>query len=234
MAGVRLRRPGADGDAKHPRGAFDAVFSASGRRLAATIGGDGKVSLWDMSGETGRPRGLGGVDSGQMGNRRSSMALSPDGRARRRPYLRLLLPVGRHRPRPRPPAGARTDVGHIGPVGAIAFSPDGSRVATGSVDGALVLWDVTDRSRPRRIGPALYSRRIGFPLSMLFLPGGRTLAVQGISSVDLWDLSEVASPGADLLPEACARLGGASLDRAAWKAHAGETAYVMTCRGADG
>ncbi|BCM70370.1 hypothetical protein CFC35_08295 [Streptomyces sp. FBKL.4005] len=218
---------------KHPRGAFDAVFSASGRRLA-TIGGDGKVSLWDMSGETGRPRGLGGVDSGQMGNRRSSMALSPDGRLLAVGHTSASFSLWDVTDPARARRLARTDVGHIGPVGAIAFSPDGSRVATGSVDGALVLWDVTDRSRPRRIGPALYSRRIGFPLSMLFLPGGRTLAVQGISSVDLWDLSEVASPGADLLPEACARLGGASLDRAAWKAHAGETAYVTTCRGADG
>ena len=39
----------------------------------------------------------------------------------------------------------QTFKGHFGPVHTIAFSPDGTRLATGSPDGTLRLWDATAR-----------------------------------------------------------------------------------------
>ena len=39
----------------------------------------------------------------------------------------------------------RTFQGHIGPIYAIAFNPDGTRLATGGGDGTLRVWDTTAR-----------------------------------------------------------------------------------------
>ncbi|MFD7639273.1 hypothetical protein ACFV4P_01335 [Kitasatospora sp. NPDC059795] len=102
---------------------------------------------------------------------------------------------------------ARVD-GDTGPVGTVAYSPDGRTMATGLNTGATVrLWDVTDPGRPTPLGlplpedPAVDSIR-----SVAFSPDGRTLAVGGHSGdhtrdgivgsgvLDLWDVSSAAHP----------------------------------------
>ena len=55
--------------------------------------------------------------------------------------------VERHRPGPPHPAGPTPDRPHR-PVDAVAFSPDGHTLATGSADQTVRLWNVTDPAHP--------------------------------------------------------------------------------------
>ncbi len=47
--------------------------------------------------------------------------------------------------------------GHVGPVHALSFSPDGRRLASGSRDTTILVWDVTGRLQNGRLGPAQLS-----------------------------------------------------------------------------
>ncbi|MGH3569345.1 MAG: TIR domain-containing protein, partial [Pseudonocardia sp.] len=50
---------------------------------------------------------------------------------------------------------AGTLTGHSGSVASVAFAPDGRTLATGSEDNTVILWDLTDRARPGRLGQPL-------------------------------------------------------------------------------
>ncbi|MFF7636191.1 helix-turn-helix domain-containing protein [Kitasatospora sp. NPDC008050] len=89
--------------------------------------------------------------------------------------------------------------GHAGPVNAVAFSPDSSRLATASSDGTVKIWSAADR----RLDTTLTGH--GGPVrAVAFAPDGRTIA-SGSSdgTVRLWDL-----PGR-LLPVTLFGNGGA-------------------------
>lgn len=74
--------------------------------------------------------------------------------------------------------------GHTGRVEAVAFSPDGATVATGSWDQTVRLWDVaTGRERARFTWP------IGRVYSLAYAPDGLRLAAGGdTGAVVMWDL----------------------------------------------
>ena len=80
-----------------------------------------------------------------------------------------------------------------GAVRAVAYSTDGRIAATGLDSGAVVLWDTTERERPRRY-PGSPSGS-GFAQVLAFSPDSRTLAV-GHSSGDvvLWDVTTPSAP----------------------------------------
>jgi WD40 repeat protein len=86
--------------------------------------------------------------------------------------------------------------GHSQPVFALAFTPDGTTLATGGFDGLVKVWDVaTGRERGRLLGHAVPV------LSVAFSPDGQTLASAGCAppgvggslarpaEVKLWDRS---------------------------------------------
>jgi hypothetical protein len=88
-----------------------------------------------------------------------------------------------------------TVTGHTSFVFSVAFSsPDGHILATASQDTTVQLWDLTDRARPKPLGPPLtdhtnpvYSVAVG--------PDGHTLATaSGDNTVQLWDLTDPARP----------------------------------------
>ena len=88
----------------------------------------------------------------------------------------------------------RTLRSHTATVWAVAFAPDGRTLATTSDDQTVRLWDLNNRDRPRRLGPAL-TGHTGSVFGVAFAPDGRTLATASDDrTVRLWDLSDRPRP----------------------------------------
>ena len=78
-----------------------------------------------------------------------------------------------------------TLTGHQGVVAAVAFSPDGSLLATGSWDGTAKLWEVSSGKEVR----TLTHHKMAV-VSVAFSPDGRLLAVgSDDTTVTLWDVA---------------------------------------------
>lgn len=74
----------------------------------------------------------------------------------------------------------------------VAFAPDARILATAASDGTGILWDITDPTRPQRLGDPLTgpSNRVG---ALSFAPDGTTLAAASEDGTAvLWDLSDPA------------------------------------------
>jgi len=74
--------------------------------------------------------------------------------------------------------------GHIGGVGAVAFSSDSSRLAGCSGNGTLWLWDV---QQLREISPAAPSEQIRQPRCVAFSPNDSRLLIGFAGGVRVWD-----------------------------------------------
>ncbi len=171
--GRRAGQPGRRGVRAHP----PATFSAGGG-LLATSDGHGIVRVWDIS-----ARRLVGEPLSSY-HTLTGLALSPDGKtlAVAGSGVQLWQTATGQRIGSALPA-----VGH-GRYRAVAFSPDGTLLATLGADGTARIWNVTTQ---QEIGaPMTVDRPVAPTGAVAFSPSGRTLVTVGAGGqAQLWSVA---------------------------------------------
>ncbi|MFF8381604.1 WD40 repeat domain-containing protein [Streptomyces sp. NPDC015661] len=179
------------------------AFSPDGLR-AASGSVDGIITLWNLA-RAGHPRAFGPPLAAHTGqhNRIDALAMSEDG-------TMLATGASDHTvvlwditapARPRRLATLPALTGHADEdVRAVAFAPDGRTLATGgrAPDDALgkatvVLWDLSDRKHPRRLGSPLTGAGL-IVEGLVFSADARTLVARGGFGTTIWDVGDAARP----------------------------------------
>ena len=99
-------------------------------------------------------------------------------------------------------------VGHDADISGVTLGPSSRRLASSSLDGTLILWDLsgyTDSSAPG-VPPHLTLREHGSRvLASVFSPDGQTLASGAVdSTITLWDVASGEVIGAPMTEHDCA------------------------------
>jgi len=109
---------------------------------------------------------------------------------------------------------------HDGLVYALAFGPEGTRLATASYDGSARLWDTATGQELAIL------RHDGYVNAVAFSPDGARLATaSNDTTARLWRIRLE-----DLLAMACERVTR-NLSQAEWQQYLGEREYRATCPG---
>ncbi|MGH3821894.1 MAG: WD40 repeat domain-containing protein [Pseudonocardiaceae bacterium] len=112
-----------------------------------------------------------------------------------------------------------------GSEGSVAFSPTGTTLATSSNDGSVILWDLANPAKPRRLGQPLM--RAASPVA--FSPSGTTLATgSDDGGIILWDLTALNNLRDHATERGCSITGG-GLDRDEWARYISGLPYQNTC-----
>jgi RNA polymerase sigma factor (sigma-70 family) len=180
-------------DVEYVAGLFATARARAGRALGGRMAG-----LWSQYPPT--PRNAGSWRSRAVALHPPGppfvVALAPDGKlaatgARPRLWdtatgkeLAVLIPLKRPA---LPPPGFQPPPEHV-PVRAVAFSPDGSLLATGGQDGTVKFWEVAKRSERATPKPAA-AQPAGAVLALAFRPDGEVLAVAAGKAVRLWEVA---------------------------------------------
>jgi len=112
-------------------------------------------------------------------------------------------------------------------VYAVAYSPDGRSLVTGSSDRTAILWDVSDRAHPARM--ATLSGHTDAVYAVAYSPDGRNLATGSYDGTAiLWDASVVDNLARHDVALACA-IAGPALSPSDWSRYVPGMPYERTC-----
>jgi WD40 repeat protein len=217
-----------------------AAFSPDSRTLATSniYDFDGKVTLWNLTRPahtTARPVP---VIAGDFTNV-TAVSFSPDstimitGRADGSILVWDMSdpaqPARIGQPLTGPnPNGDVLAFGGTSSVVSATFSHDGRTLATTSVSGPIIVWDLTDISTPHQIGST--TAVTGQPIAeTAFSPDDRTLA--GVSfdrNLTMWDVSGIKTLQHNALQRACL-ITGRGFNQTEWKRYVPGLPYQKTC-----
>jgi WD40 repeat protein len=184
------------------------AFRPDGQSLAS-VGADGTVRLWGVTGGTVSN----GETLGQRGVQTSALAYHPDA-----PTLATATADGTirlwdlaTRKLIQPPFMA-----HPERVTALVYHQDGWTLASGGEDGSIVVWDLTNGA------PLLepFAANDTPVVSLTFDANDKLISAAGDGSVFEWDL--------DLVARAC-RIAGRNLTETEWEQHLGHSPYREIC-----
>lgn len=163
-----------------PKMIISLAFTADGARLLWAA--KNRVTEWEVGRGTAKAGTLAGTD-----DEVSQVAFSSDGNSTAwSDGSVLLLRTGAVASPVRLPIRLASD-DHM--IMGLAFSPDGSRLASGGFDGTLALWDVNSK---KLLWPAARAHRMAVH-TLAFSPDGKILASSAMSTADfddsvrLWD-----------------------------------------------
>jgi WD40 repeat protein len=159
---------------------MEAAFSPDGQVVVGQMMGDRDLQFWDAS--TGKRLGS-FRNSDQPASRHQVLSFSPDSKHVAISFERVVQIVD---------VATRTLVrelrGHEAPVLALAFSPDGTRLLTGSEDKTAGLWDGKSGQLL-----AVYRGHTGGVNLVAFSPDGKRVATAGAAELmaRVWNLDVV-------------------------------------------
>lgn len=217
-----------------------AAFSPDSRTLATSdiYDTDGKVTFWDVTRPAHVTARTVPVLAGDFTNV-TAVSFSPDrrimvtGRADGSIVLWDMSDpaqpsrIGQPLTGPNP-HGDVLALGGSSSVVSATFSRDGRTLATTSVSGPIIVWDLTDISTPHQIGST--ATISGNPIAeTAFSPDDRILA--GVSfdgNLTMWDVSGIKTLQHNAVQRACV-ITGRGFNQAEWKRYVPGLPYQKTC-----